>query len=110
MRIRPTAITILIVISSTVFSQTKFRSGIFLHHSTGQYLWGPNPDGNSTTTIPYQMHLFNVNHSLTGSDSITLNQEWWSPSDNEWSTQHEFFKGNTAYTDINYYLANNDKP
>jgi hypothetical protein len=51
--------------------------------------------------------LYNVNHGLTGSDSITLNEEWWSPGDNEWSTQHEFFEGNTAYTDINYYLANN---
>lgn len=88
-------------------TQTYFRSGIFLHHSTGQYIWGPNPDGTSTTTIPDQMHLFNVNHSLTGSDSVSLNEEWWSPGDNEWSTQHEFFDGNTAFTDINAYLAAN---
>jgi len=35
-----------------------------------------------------------------------MTQEWWAPGDNEWSTQHEFFEGNTTYTDINYYLSN----
>jgi hypothetical protein len=98
---------IIIFLAAKVFSQTYFRSGIFLHHSTGQYIWGPNPDGNSTTTVPDQMHLFNISHSLTGSDSVSLNEEWWLPGDNEWATQHEFFEGNTAYTDINYYLSNN---
>lgn len=101
--------TILIMVISfiTVYSQTLFRSGIFLHHSTGQYIWGPNPDGLSNTTIPDEMHQFNIDHSLTGSDTIALNEEWWSPGDNEWSTQHEFFEGNTAYTDIIDYLNNN---
>lgn len=92
---------------SIACSQTYFRSGIFLHHSTGLYIWGPNPDGLSHTTIPAEMHQFNINHLLTGSDSITLNEEWWSPSDNEWYTQHQFFEGNTAFTDINDYLNNN---
>lgn len=101
-------ITLMTVISiSIACSQTYFRSGIFLHHSTGQNIWGPNPDGLSTTTIPDEMHQFNIDHSLTGNDTITLNEEWWSPGDNEWSTQHEFFEGNTAYTDINDYLNNN---
>jgi hypothetical protein len=85
--------------------QNYFRSGIFLHHSTGQYIWGPNNDGTSTTTIPEQMHLFNVNHSLTGDDSITMNEEWWAPGDNEWSTQHLFFEGNLSESDLNNYLS-----
>lgn len=97
---------IVITISAGVKSQTYFRSGIFLHHSTGGYIWGPNPDGNSTTTIPEQMHLFNTAHNYSGADSITLEEEWWSPDDNEWATQHEFFEGNTAFTDINHYLNN----
>ena len=99
-------IFILMLVCISVFSQNYYRSGIFLHHSTGNYIWGPNPDGNSTTTIPSQMHLYNVNHNYTTTDSITLAEEWWAPSDNEWSTQHEFFEGNTTYTDINYYLSN----
>jgi len=99
---------VFLILSSISFahSQTHFRSGIFLHHSTGQYLWGPNPDGLSTTTIPDEMHQFSVNHSLTGTDTVSLNEEWWAPGDNEWNTQHEFFEGNTTYTDINDYLNN----
>jgi len=104
--------TFLIVLLNitTVFiacSQTYFRGGIFLHHSTGQYIWGPNPDGLSNTTIPNEMHQFNISHSLSGNDSITLSEEWWAPGDNEWSTQHQFFEGNTTFTDINDYLNNN---
>ena len=98
---------LLICTVSLLSAQNYFRSGIFLHHSTGSYIWGPNPDGNSTTTIPGQMHGFNTTHGFTGNDSVTMNEEWWSPGDNEWCTQHEFFEGNTAFTDINYYLENN---
>jgi hypothetical protein len=99
--------TVLICMISALSAQNYFRSGIFLHHSTGSYIWGPNPDGTSTTTIPGQMHGFNTTHGFNGNDSVTMNAEWWSPGDNEWCTQHEFFEGNTAFTDINYYLENN---
>ena len=98
-------IVVLIITSiSIVHSQTYFRRGIFLHHSTGQYIWGPNPDGLSNTTIPDEMHQFNITHALTGNDSISLNEEWWTPGDNEWITQHKFFDGDTTFTDINNYL------
>jgi hypothetical protein len=91
----------------SLFSQNYFRSGIFLHHSTGANIWGPNPDGTSTTTIPDQMVSYNQAHGFSGNQAIGMVEEWWSPGDNEWSTQHEFFEGNTTYTDINYYLSNN---
>ena len=91
---------------STGFSQNSFRSGIFLHHSTGGYIWGPNPDGTSTKTIPGEMERYNLEHNYTGNQAVSMEEEWWSPGDNEWSTQHEFFEGNTAFTDINYYLSN----
>jgi len=97
----------LFLVAGILSAQNYFRSGIFLHHSTGNYIWGPNPDGSSTTTIPEQMHIYNTMKGFYGDDSITINEEWWSPDDNEWATQHEFFEGNTAFTDINYYLANN---
>jgi hypothetical protein len=92
---------------SIVFSQNYFRSGIFLHHSTGGYIWGPNPDGTSTKTIPGEMQRYNMEHNYTGDKAVSMDEEWWSPGDNEWSTQHEFFEGNTTFTDINYYLSNN---
>jgi hypothetical protein len=81
-----------------------FRSGLFLHHSTGGNIWGPN---GSSTSVPDEMENYNNTHSYTGDNAVSMNEEWWSPGDNEWSTQHEFFEGNTAYTDINEYLANN---
>jgi len=93
---------ILFVLS--VDAQTKFRSGIFLHHSTGQNIWGPN---GSATSIPQEMDAYNIAHSFTGSDTITMNEEWWSPSDNEWSTQHAFFEDPSAVTGIGYYLPAN---
>ena len=97
---------VLLMIFTCAFSQNNFRSGIFLHHSTGGYIWGPNPDGTSTKTIPGEMGRYNLEHNYTGSQAVSMEEEWWSPGDNEWSTQHEFFEGNTAYTDINYYLSN----
>ena len=98
---------VLQLILTCVFSQDSFRSGIFLHHSTGGYIWGPNPDGTSTKTIPGEMQRYNLEHNFTGNKEVSMEEEWWSPGDNEWSTQHEFFEGNTAFTDINYYLSNN---
>jgi hypothetical protein len=88
-------------------AQKNFRSGIFLHHSTGNYIWGPNPDGHSTTSVPQQMQFYNSTHGFTGSNAIKMNEEWWSPGDNEWSTQHKFFEGNTSLTDVKNYMANN---
>ncbi|MFH0893782.1 MAG: hypothetical protein V2A54_05040 [Bacteroidota bacterium] len=97
-------ISILCFVICTAQTQTLFRSGIFLHHSTGLCIWGPN---GSTTGIPEEMSLFNDAHSLTGADSITLTEEWWSPSDNEWATQHDFFEDPSAVTGIGYYLPTN---
>ena len=90
-----------------LFSQEYFRSGIFLHHSTGMYIWGPNPDGTSTTTIPEQMQLFNTQNGLTGAEAVQLNEEWWAPDDNEWSTQHAFFEGTLLSSNLSPYLASN---
>lgn len=84
-------------------SQTKFRSGIFLHHSTGQNIWGPN---GSATSIPQEMDAYNTAHSYTGTDTITMVDEWWTPSDNEWSTQHDFFEDPGA-AGIGSYLPGN---
>lgn len=87
------------MVVNTVQSQTMFRSGIFLHHSTGAYIWGPNPDGTSSTTIPDQMQLYNIQHGYSGNEAVTLQEEWWDPpSDNEWSTLHKFFEGDTTFS------------
>ncbi|OFX32769.1 MAG: hypothetical protein A2X08_06910 [Bacteroidetes bacterium GWA2_32_17] len=88
----------------TLFGQTQFRSGIFLHHSTGLCIWGPN---GSSTDIPQEMASYNFTNSYTDSNAVTLNEEWWAPSDNEWSTQHDFFKDPSPITGIDFYTPNN---
>ncbi len=81
-----------------------FRSGIFLHHSTGSNIWGPN---GSSTSVPQEMTSYNNNHGYSGSAAVTMSEEWWSPGDNEWVTQHQFFEDPSPFTGIGYYLPNN---
>jgi hypothetical protein len=81
-----------------------FRSGIFLHHSTGSNIWGPN---GSSTSVPQEISVYNTAHGYTGVQAVTMNEEWWSPSDNEWATQHEFFEDPSPVSGIGYYLPGN---
>ena len=87
-----------------VDAQDLFRSGIFLHHSTGACIWGPN---GSSTSVPQEMDAYNVFHGFTGSQAVTLNEEWWAPADNEWVTQHNFFEDPSNVTGIGFYLPGN---
>jgi hypothetical protein len=81
-----------------------FRSGIFLHHSTGLNIWGPN---GSSTSVPQEMTAYNSAHGYTGQEAVAMNEEWWSPGDNEWVTQHEFFEDPSPVTGIGSYLPGN---
>ncbi|MCX6303738.1 MAG: hypothetical protein NT040_02105 [Bacteroidetes bacterium] len=81
-----------------------FRSGIFLHHSTGSNIWGPN---GSPTSVPQEMAAYNTAHGFTGAQAVAMNEEWWSPGDNEWVTQHEFFEDPDPVSGIGYYLPGN---
>ncbi|MCX6268853.1 MAG: hypothetical protein NTW16_16125 [Bacteroidetes bacterium] len=81
-----------------------FRSGIFLHHSTGGNIWGPN---GSSTSVPQEMTVYNTAHGYSGLQGVAMNETWWSPSDNEWVTQHQFFEDPDPYTGIGYYLPDN---
>jgi hypothetical protein len=84
--------------------QNYFRSGIFLHHSTGGCIWGPN---GSNTSVPQEMGLYNTAHGYTGSQAISMDEEWWAPGDNEWTTQHTFFEDPSPVSGIGYYLPGN---
>ncbi len=84
--------------------QNYFRSGIFLHHSTGGCIWGPN---GSNTSVPQEMTEYNAMHGYTGSLAVTMNEEWWAPGDNEWVTQHAFFEDPSPVSGIGYYLPDN---
>jgi len=99
-----TATFAIVFFSGSVNSQTYFRSGIFLHHSTGQNIWGPN---GSSTSVPKEMENYNTLHGYNGAGAVTMNEEWWSPPDNEWVTQHAFFEDPDSITGIGYYLSGN---
>ena len=97
-------IIVLALFAAQTFAQNYFRSGIFLHHSTGQNIWGPN---GSSTSVPQEMDAYNLTHSYTGSQAVNMNEEWWAPGDNEWVTQHAFFEDPDPVTGIGYYLPDN---
>lgn len=97
-------IIVLVLFATQTFAQNYFRSGIFLHHSTGQNIWGPN---GSATSVPQEMDAYNLFHSYIGSQAVTMNEEWWAPGDNEWVTQHAFFEDPSTVTGIGYYLPDN---
>ena len=91
--------------AATLFSQTqKFRSGIFLHHSTGECIWGPN---GSSTSVPQEIAKYNSTNGLTGDDTVSLTEEWWPDSDNEWATWHKIFYNRDASNDIRPILEEN---
>ena len=107
--------TIKLVILVAIFTSaaaslgaTKFRSGIFLHHSTGGRIWGPN---GSQVSVPSEIAKYNSSHGLAGSDSVKMSQVW-SPAgvhqnDNEWATWHIIFDNADTSNDIRPILASN---
>jgi len=89
------ALLFVAIVMSAVFAggQTQFRSGIFLHHSTGGCIWGPN---GSSTSVPQQMALYNTAHGYTGPDAVTMTETWYPAwNDNEWVTWHSIFETNS---------------
>jgi hypothetical protein len=91
------------------FSQTKFRSGIFLHHSTGDNIWGPN---GSATSIPQEINKYNTIHGYTGLNTISMYQSWWpdgaNSGNNEWECWHRIFEDkDLGNSDIRGILAAN---
>ncbi len=96
-------IFIVILIPFLTNAQELFRSGRFLHHSTGGRIWGPN---GSQTSIPLQMGIYNSSHGYTGPNAVTMNRQWYPGGDNEWEYWHRIFD-NEAPEDITPILNSN---
>lgn len=88
------------------FAQTLFRSGVFLTHSTGQNIWGPN---GSPTSIPQEIQVYNTNHGYTGSQAVSMVRQSWplNPWENEWERWHRIFDGEDPAANITPILINN---
>jgi hypothetical protein len=100
-------LVILLLFGLTGNGQTKYRSGIFLHHSTGECIWGPN---GSATSVPQQIISYNASHSYSGSNAVSLNEMGWpeTPWDNEWERWHRiFYNMDTVDADIRPILEAN---
>lgn len=97
---------LLVCIPLLGYSQTKFRSGVFLHHSTGDNIWGPN---GSATSIPIQITGYNTSHGLSGENLVTMDQLWWPTGDNnEWEYWHRIFENKALSTaDIRDIISGN---
>ena len=97
---------VLVVVATTPLAFGRgaaFRKSIFLHHSTGLCIWGPN---GSTTSIPRCMTAYNAPFRAAGDDTVSLVERSW-PSvsaDNEWATWDKIFMG-TGTDDFGPILA-----
>ena len=88
-----------------ILSQNElFRHGIFLHHSTGANIWGPN---GSTSDVPTEINNFNTTNGFTGSDAFNITESWYPNGDNEWYTWDRIFQNDPSFDDIQSILADN---
>ncbi|MGE5315942.1 MAG: DUF1573 domain-containing protein [Acidobacteriota bacterium] len=84
---------------------TKFTSGIFLHHSTGYHIWGPN---DTTVSVPQEITAYNKAHNLKDSSAFSLEERHWPVApDNEWVRWRGIFDNKDTTADIRPILAAN---
>lgn len=93
------------ILAGNLYGQnTMFRSGIFLHHSTGGCIWGPN---GSSVSVPQQIGIYNNLHGYSGSNEVSFNETWFPGCcDNEWSTWHSIFETNSPENITSYFATN----
>ena len=96
---------------SNIFPQTPFRSGIFLHHSSGGVIWG-----NSSPNVPQLINMYNIENNYTGNNEVTMNiDEGFFPSlqngGNFYDAWHAVFVGESAYPEedieLQQHIQNN---
>lgn len=110
MKMRNSLLIIFLNISIVTVSFTQitfYRSGIFLHHSTGGCIWGPN---GSSTSVPQEIISYNSTHGYTGNYAVSLDEDGWpvNPWNNEWVRWHWIFENrDTVNADIRPYLQTN---
>ncbi len=84
---------------------SNLRNGVFLAHSTGTYIWGPN---GSQTSIPQEIGKYNQSHNFSSVNEFKITKEDWpiNPWTNEWVRWHQIFDGQDTVADIQPYLDN----
>ncbi len=99
-------LVLFVLISGISYSQDQFRSGVFLTHSTGQCIWGPN---GSSTSIPDEIQNYNSAKGYTGSQAVSMDRQSFplNPWDNEWERWHRIFEHQDPEADIRPILSSN---
>ncbi|MCL5029860.1 MAG: hypothetical protein M1480_12680, partial [Bacteroidetes bacterium] len=84
---------------------SNLRKGVFLAHSTGTNIWGPN---GSNTSAPQEIIKYNNSHNFSGDKEFNIIKEDWptNPWTNEWVRWHQIFDGVDSTADIQPYLNN----
>ena len=79
----------------TLQAQTKSRSAILLHHSTGGVIYGLE---GAPINIKQQIGVYNRAHGLTGSDSVSCDESFFPAGhDNNWTVWKRVW--NNEYSD-----------
>ena len=93
-----------LLMSSVQLSATALRSGIFLHHSTGANIWGPN---GSNTSIPAELEAYNNTNGYSGDKTCSMAEQGWpvNPWNNEWERWHRIFDYNDPEAEITDFLS-----
>jgi len=81
----------------------KFRKAIFLHHSTGGRIYGPN---GSNTSVPAEAIAYNSRNGLTGVNTVSMAEGSWPGDDNEWEHWHRIFEGKDNSNIITNFYKN----
>lgn len=94
---------VLLSINLIIGQHPNPRTGIFLHHSTGNRIWGPNE---SSTSIPLEIDKFNDSLNFSNDSSFVIYEKSWplDPWNNEWYRWHRVFNNQDSTADINQIL------
>jgi len=97
---------VIIIISFSFFAfmdQPNFRRGIFLAHSTGTTIWGPN---GSSTSVPDEIDKYNLQHNFSTDSSFNIIKEDFplNPWQNEWERWHRIFNNEDTAAVIEPYF------
>jgi hypothetical protein len=101
-------ISLVLIIISFCFlafaSQPNFRKGIFLTHSTGLAIWGPN---GSSTDVLDEIVRYNALHKLSVDSSFNVVRQDFpvTPWTNEWDRWHNIFDGKDVDADITPFFS-----
>ncbi len=94
-------ISFILITNNYIAQEGNYRRCIFLHHSTGQCIYGPN---GSSTSIPVEIVKYNDEHNLNDDDSVWIDETWFPSGDNEWATWHRIFNAESPVDDITPFL------